>query len=100
MTTIDPSADAATLTEFLKTQGVILDKLDRLERAIVGRVERDHFSTAQAAARLNLSEWTVRQACNKGRIRGQKPNSRSWVIPLAEVERIERQGGLEPVSSE
>ncbi len=77
-----------------------LSRLDRIERALVARVERDYFTTYQAAARLNLSEWTVRQACNTGRIRGEKPNGRSWRIPLTEVERVERQGGLGPVSRE
>ena len=98
MTAIDfPAEPNEALAEFLKTQGVIIEKLDRLERAIVARTERDFFSTAQAAARLNLSEWTVRQACNLGRIRGEKPNGRSWRVPLAEVERVEREGGLGPL---
>ena len=66
----------------------------------MARVDRDDFSTHQAATRLSLSEWTVRQACNTGRIKGDKPGGRSWRIPLAEVERVERQGGLGPASCE
>ena len=80
--------------------GEVIARLDRIERALVARVDRDYFTTHQAAARLNLSEWTVRQACNTGRMKGEKPNGRSWRIPLAEVERVERQGGLGSVSCE
>lgn len=86
------------LKVFLDTQGIIIDRLERLERAVVGSVEREFFSTEQAAARLGWSEWTIRQACNTGRIKGDKPYGRTWRIPLAEVERIERQGGLGPSS--
>lgn len=80
--------------------GEVIARLDRIERALVARVDRDHFSTHQAAARLSLSEWTVRQACNTGRIKGEQPNGRSWRIPLAEVEQMELRGGLGPASCE
>lgn len=34
----------------------VIARLDRIERALVARVDRDHFSTLQAGRRLNLSE--------------------------------------------
>jgi excisionase family DNA binding protein len=68
-------------------------RLERVERQLQLGVAREAYTVAQAAERLNLSAWTVRQACNKGRIHGTKArNGRDWRIPHDELVRVEAEG--------
>jgi excisionase family DNA binding protein len=49
----------------------------------VSEGEKQWYTVAEVAARTNLENWTIRQACNKGRIAGAKKlgDSRQWRIP-------------------
>lgn len=68
-------------------------RLERLERQQGQAVVREAYTVAQVAERLGLSAWTVRQACNTGRIRATKSrNGRDWRIPHDELLRIEAEG--------
>jgi excisionase family DNA binding protein len=53
---------------------------------------KDFYSTAEAAEVTNLSEWTVRDACNQGRINADKSSDGKWRIPRDEVVRIQNRG--------
>jgi excisionase family DNA binding protein len=71
----------------------IESRLEQIERHLKIGVARQAYTVAQAAERLGLSEWTVRQACNKGRIHASKArNGREWRIPHDELVRVEAEG--------
>ena len=74
-------------------QRFVLDRLDRIEHKLQQGVVRDAYSVDQAAERLRMSPWTVRQACNKKRIAATKArNGRDWRIPHDELVRVEAEG--------
>ena len=71
----------------------VLTRLERMERTLAVGVVRDYYTVQQAAERLRLSTWTVRQAANTGRIRAVKArNGRDWRIPHDELMRVEGEG--------
>jgi hypothetical protein len=82
---------------------LLLAQLDRIEAnlaVLIGqRVIPAYYTTKEAAQLLGLAEFTVRNYCRLGRIRGEKKGSgrgkyQSWVVSQAEVERVRRQGLL------
>lgn len=77
----------------------VLLRLDRLERRLDLNVEKETYTTEQAAERLNRSEWTVRQWCNQGQVKGaRKVHGRGrqgeWRIPHEELVRLQNEGPL------
>jgi excisionase family DNA binding protein len=53
------------------------------------------LSTAEIAAVVKRSEFTVRQWCAKGRLRGEKTdNGREWRVQRAELLRYRKEGLL------
>lgn len=50
------------------------------------------YSTIEVAERLELSPWTIRNCCNKGRIRAEKGPDGNWRVPHEELVQIERNG--------
>jgi hypothetical protein len=83
--------------------GLVLERLDRIEAALHSLLTRqavkDYYTTVEAAHLLGLAEFTVRNYCRLGRIRGAKKGSgrgryQSWVIPHAEMQRLQREGLL------
>jgi Helix-turn-helix domain len=82
---------------------LLLNRLDRIEATLATLVERqtvkDCYTTEEAAKLLGLAEFTVRNYCRLGRIRGEKKGSGrgkfcAWVIPHTELERVRREGLL------
>ena len=63
-----------------------------LERLLLQRQMREYYSVDQAAERLGLACWTVRNRCRVGEIDAQKDGSGQWLIPHAEIERLENNG--------
>jgi excisionase family DNA binding protein len=63
----------------------------------VGEAEAEPMLTAaEAAARLRVSPATVRRWVRQGKLRGTSLWKRGRVlVPLSEVERLLREGGLE-----
>lgn len=62
---------------------------------------RDSYNTRQAAARLDLSSYTVRQKCSLGELLGKKiehgaGSKGEWRIEDAEIERYLREGPRKP----
>jgi len=52
-----------------------------------------HLTIGQFAARLNIHAESVRRWLRGGRLKGVKAGSH-WRIPLAELERIQMEGGI------
>ena len=46
----------------------------------------------EAAELAKLSEWTIRNACNKGRIKAQKGPDEKWRISREELVKIQNEG--------
>lgn len=83
----------------------LVERLDRIEAAlrvlVSQRVDRDYYTTAQAAEHLGLAEFTVREWCRLGRVKAEKRKSGrgahyQWVIGRGELARYEREGLLPP----
>lgn len=62
------------------------------------RLQKEWYSTTEAAELLNKSDFTVREKwCNQGRIECEKdPDSGKWRIPAREIERLRNGGSLKP----
>ena len=78
-------------------------RLERIEAALTQLVERqmvkDFYTTDEFAKIVNKAEFTCREWCRHGRIRGQKRFSGrgkhcAWVIPHAELLRYQKEGLL------
>lgn len=78
-------------------------RLDRIESMLGRLVEKqsvkDWYTTEEVAALVNKNEYTVREWCRLGRVRGEKKGSgrgkyQSWVISHAELQRIQKAGLL------
>jgi transposase len=89
------------------TSSYYLDRLDRIEAALQALLERqavkDWYSTEEVAQILRKAEFTVREWCRLGRVRGEKKGSgrgkhRGWVISHEELQRIQREGLLPPTT--
>ena len=79
------------------------DRLSRIEEALrlllQERVVRRFYSTADVAKLLGKAEFTVREWCRLRRIRAEKRpcgrgNSKEWMIPHEELERVQAEGLL------
>jgi len=81
----------------------IVERLDRIEAALSALLEqrtvKDWYSTEEAAKILGKAEFTIRNYCRLGRIRGEKKSSgrgkfQSWAISHDELLRVQREGIL------
>lgn len=75
----------------------IIARLDRIERRQGEAAVKEWYTIPEAAERLKLAVWTVRQACNQGRIRAEKQRfgrggEGQWRIPHDEISRIQKEG--------
>ncbi len=75
----------------------IKEQLDRIEKILGLSIEKESYSTKEAAEKLDRAEWTVRQWCNKGQVKGArkvhgKGRTGEWRIPHEEVVRIQNEG--------
>ena len=89
----DESAEAPTPAQMFALLTEIRDLL------VNQRQVRDHYSTEEVAQILGKANWTVREWCRQGRVNAEKRRSgrgRSyeWVIPHAELLRIQKEGLL------
>jgi Helix-turn-helix domain len=78
-------------------------RLERIEAALASlaqqRVEKDWYSTAEAAELLGRSDWTVREWCRHGRVNAKKRqcgrgSSQEWIMSRDELQRIRNHGLL------
>lgn len=74
----------------------IIERLDRLE-TMIGTLLRekapgkDWYSTAEAAAMMGKSAWTVRRGCELGEIKAEKRlvgRKEMWMISADELQRL------------
>jgi transposase len=92
-------------TEVLAVLKEILERLDRLEKHQAVAVVKESYTTEEVAARLNRSEWTVRQWCNKGQVQGAKKvhgkgRTGEWRISHGELVRLQNHGPLPEQASQ
>ena len=77
----------------------LTDLLAELREVIgVRQPQKEWYSTAELAALLKKSDFTVREKwCNQGRIECEKdPGTGKWRIPAQEAQRLHNGGGLKP----
>jgi excisionase family DNA binding protein len=102
-----PNPLPVDLGELLSLLSVILQRLDqqqeqlsRMEKRFSSSIEKEAYTTQEAAERLNRKEWTVRQWCNKGRARAKKVHGRGrqgeWRIAQEELVRLQSEGPMPP----
>lgn len=84
----------------IETLATRLERIEESLRLLLReRVEQRFYSTSDAAKILGKSAFTVREWARKRRIRAQKRpcgrgNSKEWMIPHDELERIQSEGLL------
>ena len=54
--------------------------------------ERKFYTVDEVSEQTGLSGWTVRQACNKGRIKAEKGPNGQWRIPRDELVKLQNEG--------
>lgn len=69
------------------------------DRALVGNVEKEYYTTKEAATLLNKKPYTVREWCRLGRISAEKSHSgrgldEEWRISSEELTRFQNEGLL------
>jgi hypothetical protein len=85
----------------------ILARLDRLDSRIgelhdllvTQRTVKDYYTTAEVAALIGKAEFTVREYCRLGRVRGEKlacgrGKHQAWVVSHEELTRYRNEGLL------
>ena len=68
-----------------------LERIEELLSTLVATTSkrREFFTVEQAAMRLGLAPWTVRNRCRIGEILAEKDKGLQWLIHIAEIERLE-----------
>ncbi len=69
----------------------------RIEAVVIGRLDKDWYTTEEVAVLMDRAPWTVRQWCLQGRVRAKKRTGTDrWLVSRAEVERLMNEGLLKP----
>jgi hypothetical protein len=79
----------------------LMERLERIERHLALAVEKEWYTTEEAAERLGRKVWPVRQWCNKGQVPGAKKvrgkgRAGEWRIPHEGLVRLQNEGPLPP----
>lgn len=53
---------------------------------------RSHYSVDEAAELTGYTAWTIRQACNKNRIKAHKGEDGRWRIPRETIAQLQEEG--------
>ena len=98
-TTEQPATDQPTTAQpdlTMDRLAAFESKLDRIDRHLqavpAGSADKAWYTVEEVAALIQKSPWTVRQACNKGRIAAQKSPDDKWRISKEEVTKIQNYG--------
>ena len=83
----EPPSDQIT-----KLKNQVAEIRDLLKRQINTGVVREFYSVNEVADRAGYERWTIRQACNKGRIKATKGDDGRWRVPHEELVRLQEQG--------
>ena len=54
--------------------------------------EKQSYAVTEVAKLTGYKAWTIRQACNRGRIKGKKGDDGRWRVPHDELIRIQAEG--------
>jgi hypothetical protein len=85
-----PKDDVLTLVKEL------ILRFDQLEKRLALSVEKESYTVAEAAVRLDRSRWTVREWCNQGQAKAKKVRGKGrtgeWRIPHEELVRLQNEG--------
>jgi excisionase family DNA binding protein len=79
-------------------QDAMCQQLGELRELIVqekGEIVKEFYSTREVAKRTGLAEYTIRQACNTGRIDAEKAGNgkgSEWRIPHATLQQLLQSG--------
>jgi excisionase family DNA binding protein len=87
--TTTPDATAARLASLESTLTRIARRLEATQAA---SPDKHAYTVAEVAELTKLGEWTVRNACNKGRIKADKSPDGLWRIPRDELVKIQNEG--------
>jgi transposase len=84
-------------SQFAALLHLILERLDRIERAQAISAVKESYTTTEAAERLGRSNWTVRQWCNKGQVEGAykvhgKGRTGEWRLTHEAVAALQNRG--------
>ena len=81
----------------------VIERLARIEQALLDivqqRAAKEWYSITEAAEVLGKAEFTVREWCRLGRVRGSKRScgrgvSQEWILSHEELQRIRNEGLL------
>jgi hypothetical protein len=75
-------------------EGQITEILDRLKREdrLVHMVERSSYTVEEVAQLTRFKPWTIRHACNTGRIKANKGPDGKWRVSHAELRKLQDEG--------
>lgn len=87
-------SDETSQQEVLQSLGRKVDQLhEELMKVRGSNIEKEFYSTNEAALKTGLSTWTLSQACKKGRIEAKKDvYSGKWRIPHQSIVQIQNEG--------
>jgi excisionase family DNA binding protein len=89
-----PAPAAADLV--LERLAAVESALARIEKGMKASQatspDRQLYTVSEVAELTKLSEWTVRNACNKGRIKAQKGPNGQWRVARDELVKIQNEG--------
>ena len=65
-----------------------------LQKSHQHAIVKEYYTVSEAAEKIGLAPWTIRNACNKGRISGAKkdPRSSKWRISHQSITQIQNEG--------
>jgi hypothetical protein len=67
-------------------------EIRHLLKAQLGQAVKQSYSVVEIAELTGYKPWTIRQACNTGRIKGKKGDDGRWRVPHEELVRLQEEG--------
>jgi len=95
---MDSEKQADSLAASSDRNDAILQELAEIRQLVKQRVladdlpNRSFYWVCEVAEITDYKKWTLRQACNTGRIRAEKATNGQWRIPREQVEEILEKG--------
>jgi hypothetical protein len=83
------SADSITKLDAQLTE---IRGLLKRQESLLRPVQKTFYSIEEVAEVTSYKPWTVRQACNKGRIKAKKGEDGRWRVPHDELTRLQEEG--------
>ncbi|MFH1921328.1 MAG: helix-turn-helix domain-containing protein [Planctomycetota bacterium] len=63
-----------------------------IKKQMAGQPVKGQYLVSEAAELTGYEQWTIRQACNKGRIKATKGDDGRWRVPHQELVRLQERG--------